>query len=119
MSLSYKNQSTDLERKSIDWFLYERDIDRSKVNPFQLTIFAKKNLIYFDSALNTSVLHLFLNWSSKIKENALAKPFSNFHFASCKFRRIFEFFEMASYALYLIFISNLPKCETKATTTIT
>ena len=28
MSLSYRNQSTDLRGKSIDWFLYERDIGR-------------------------------------------------------------------------------------------
>ena len=28
MSLSYRNQSIDLSCKSIDWFLYDRDIDR-------------------------------------------------------------------------------------------
>ena len=28
MSLSHKNQSIDLQSKSIDWFLCERDIDR-------------------------------------------------------------------------------------------
>ena len=25
-SLSYKNQSIDLQRKSMDWFLYDRDL---------------------------------------------------------------------------------------------
>ena len=28
MSLSYRNQSIDLRNKSIDWFLYEKDIGR-------------------------------------------------------------------------------------------
>ena len=32
MSLSYRNQSIDLQSKSIDWFLCERDIGREKVN---------------------------------------------------------------------------------------
>ena len=32
MPLSYRNQLTDLQSKSVDWFLYERDIGRSKVN---------------------------------------------------------------------------------------
>ena len=31
MSLSYRNQSIDLLGKSVDWFLYERDIGRQKV----------------------------------------------------------------------------------------
>ena len=31
MSLSYGNQSIDLLCKSIDWFLYERDIGRQRV----------------------------------------------------------------------------------------
>ena len=26
MSLSYRNQSIDLQSKSVDWFLYKRDI---------------------------------------------------------------------------------------------
>ena len=31
MSLSHRNQPTDLLCKSIDWFLCERDIDRKRV----------------------------------------------------------------------------------------
>ena len=31
MSLSHRNQSMDLQGKSIDWFLCERDIDRYRV----------------------------------------------------------------------------------------
>ena len=32
-SLSYKNQSIDLHSKSMDWFLYDRDLGREKVKP--------------------------------------------------------------------------------------
>ena len=31
MSLPYKNQSNDLQSKSVDWFLYEWDIGRLRV----------------------------------------------------------------------------------------
>ena len=30
-SRSHRNQSTDLQRKSIDWFLYDRDLHLQKV----------------------------------------------------------------------------------------
>ena len=30
-SLSYKNQSTDLQSKSMDWFLYDRDLRHERV----------------------------------------------------------------------------------------
>ena len=30
-SLSYKNQSIDLQRKSMDWFLYDRDLRHERV----------------------------------------------------------------------------------------
>ena len=44
MSISYRNQSIDLLYKSIDWFLYERDIARQRVKSGG----QKKNfLIYF------------------------------------------------------------------------
>ena len=32
MTLSYKNQSLDLQNKSIDWFLYDRDLGHERVN---------------------------------------------------------------------------------------
>ena len=31
-SLSYRNQSIDLQSKSVDWFLYDRDLRHEKVN---------------------------------------------------------------------------------------
>ena len=31
MSLSYKNQSIDLLRKSMDWFLYDRDLCHERI----------------------------------------------------------------------------------------
>ena len=31
MSLSSRNQSIDLQSKSVDWFLYKRDIGRSRI----------------------------------------------------------------------------------------
>ena len=32
MSLSYRNQSTDLQSRSIEWLLYETGIDRKRVD---------------------------------------------------------------------------------------
>ena len=43
MSLSYRNQSIDLQSKSIDWFLCERDIGREKVNKIRYDM----NFFYF------------------------------------------------------------------------
>ena len=34
MNLSYRNQPTDLQSKSIDWFPYERDISGERVKWF-------------------------------------------------------------------------------------
>ena len=31
MSLSYRNQSIDLESKSVDWFLYDTDLPQERV----------------------------------------------------------------------------------------
>ena len=31
-SLSYRNQSIDLQSKSVDWFLYDRDLSHERVN---------------------------------------------------------------------------------------
>ena len=36
---SYKNQSIDLQCKSIDWFLYEENIGKRKVNVCKQTDF--------------------------------------------------------------------------------
>ena len=32
MSLSYRNQSIDLQNKSMEWFLYDRDVPHERVN---------------------------------------------------------------------------------------
>ena len=32
MSLSYRNQSTDLQSKSVDWFLYDRALHQEWIN---------------------------------------------------------------------------------------
>ena len=36
MSLSYKNQSNDLLRKSMDWFLYDKDLHHERVNVIRI-----------------------------------------------------------------------------------
>ena len=46
MSLSYRNQSTHLQSKPIDWYLYERDIGRYGV---------KKNFILYPIMLKGDV----------------------------------------------------------------
>ena len=41
--LSYRNQSTDLQRKSMHWFLYDRDLRHERVTSLlSLTLFTKK-----------------------------------------------------------------------------
>ena len=37
-SLSYRNQSIDLQTKSMDWFLYNRNLRHERVNPFYATL---------------------------------------------------------------------------------
>ena len=45
-SLSYRNQSIDLLRKSMDWFLYDNGLRHEKVNENHLahTILTKKSI---------------------------------------------------------------------------
>ena len=56
MSLSYRNQSTDLQSKATDWFLYERVTGRYRLKvynpiilkPFNLFSLLKPNNCYFN-----------------------------------------------------------------------
>ena len=44
--LSYRNQSIDLQSKSMDWFLYDNGLRHERVNDFQpLTIFVKSFIL--------------------------------------------------------------------------
>ena len=38
-SLSYRNQSIDLQSKSVDWFLHDKDLHHERVNSFWLWFF--------------------------------------------------------------------------------
>ena len=44
-SLSYRNQSIDLHRKSMDWFLYDRELRHERVTNFNP--YLSKNIILF------------------------------------------------------------------------
>ena len=35
-SLSYTNQPIDLQSKSMDWFLYDKDLRHERVNEYQI-----------------------------------------------------------------------------------
>ena len=37
-SLSYRNQSIDLQSKSMDWFLYDRDLYHERLNMITMKI---------------------------------------------------------------------------------
>ena len=54
MSLSYRNQSIDLESKPMDWFLYHRDLHHERVKLFTLWIFISKKFFckWIDKRLN-------------------------------------------------------------------
>ena len=49
-SLSYRNQSIDLLSKSIDWFLYDRDLLHERVNNFRKLIL-RSNIFHTSSLL--------------------------------------------------------------------
>ena len=66
--LWYRNQSTDLLSKSMDWFLYDRDLRRERVSRYWLWLFEIKWCIYeflwtFIYTLSSKVTHqLFLDF---------------------------------------------------------
>ena len=43
MPLSYRNQSIDLLCKSLDWFLYDRDLHHEKRNKYKLILVLPRN----------------------------------------------------------------------------
>ena len=55
-SLSYKNQPIDLHCKSVDWFLYERDLRHERVKHFWWTNLGSVNTDLF--VTNTPFLYL-------------------------------------------------------------
>ena len=49
--LSYRNQSIDLHSKSMDWFLYDRDLRHERVDELRLPLWDKvKRLFTRDEA---------------------------------------------------------------------
>ena len=48
--LSYRNQSTDLQSKSMDWFLYDNDLRHERVNK------SDKNYVVIEFVLFTVIL---------------------------------------------------------------
>ena len=96
MSLSHRNQSIDLQSKSIDWFLCERGIDRYRVKfyilcskTFWLTFFAfYRSIQYFPDShkkYETSPSH-FKNICSKSTIKTLVQ------FSWTLFLRIWSYF---------------------------
>ena len=41
--IPYRNQSIDLQNKSIDWFLYDRDLRHERLKDIELHNFENKN----------------------------------------------------------------------------
>ena len=109
-SLSYRNQSIDLQSKSVDWFLYDRDLSHERVNkhPFDPWTLSEQHVdvqfkLWFGAAFETwgafetcshqrcsvkkAFLVISLNSSRAcnfIKKEALAKVFF------CEFCEIFK-----------------------------
>ena len=44
--ISYRNQSMDLKSKSVDWFLYDRDLRHERVNFHRRKLILSTKLIY-------------------------------------------------------------------------
>ena len=72
-SLSCRNQSTDLTCKSIDWFLYDRDLRHERVEIKVESIELKLNrsmircsliLTHFSFAVKIEPSHLHIKWNS-------------------------------------------------------
>ena len=57
--LSYRNQSIDLQTKSMDWFLYDNSFRHERVNLFKIVTLlinkTQKCLLYFDFRENQTV----------------------------------------------------------------
>ena len=53
MSLSYRNQTIDFQRKPVDWFLYDRDLRYERVNAFLLTCIHRDIFLDFDKFIDT------------------------------------------------------------------
>ena len=57
--LSYRNQSIDLQTKSMDWFLYDDSLRHERVNLFKIVTLlinkTQKCLLYFDFRENQTV----------------------------------------------------------------
>ena len=65
MSLSYRNQSIDLQSKSVDWFLYDRDLrhERVKAKVFSRLICIKREL---------DVIVIFLQSNATVSLNGIS-----------------------------------------------
>ena len=58
--LSYRNQSIDLLRKSMDWFLYDNDLRLERVKGFEF----KPNPLKYERSTYTSYLRLMFMFES-------------------------------------------------------
>ena len=75
-SLSYRNQSTDLYRKSMDWFLYGRDLRHERVNLYILQSPTQFSILMINLFLaNAPILYLLktlsinpTKWSKTLKQ---------------------------------------------------
>ena len=90
MSLSYRNQSNDLQCKSIDWFLYERDIGRGlnistycltswALNPLQTKSFTdlfKTEIIKFNMWYISLISTIWTLWKTWKKHPSCGDTFS-------------------------------------------
>ena len=62
-SLSYRNQSTDLQRKSTDWFLYDRELRHERVKILKHTRYYQLILLILYSILLYDILYTPRTWS--------------------------------------------------------
>ena len=82
--LSYRNQSTDLLRKSMDWFLYDNGLRHERVNkPWEMTY----SVIFpIGSPVSHCVYTTLGNWNPILWENGITFPYvfqSCFHVKNC------------------------------------
>ena len=72
MSLSYRNQNTDLQSNSMNWFLYDRDLRHERFN-FLHIIFKS----FYVNPFSPEKIEKFSFWDTKILENHKFKVYIN------------------------------------------
>ena len=106
-SLSYKNQSTNLKGRSMDWFLYDRDLRHERAKYMLIYLFHLLKFIIISSSWYLSEIFLF--WI----ENVLWRSFVLASLLSTFYRKLTIGY-FCNFCIFLLFssVEIITKCVT-------